>query len=101
MRLKATLKQAALAALILTEWFCFWDWTAILCISLLRRDKSGVLYVVFLVLIVLVVMLAVYLFAYMARFENSLGQSFKNGADCGGESSVVAASSGASGSERL
>ena len=38
------------------------------------------LYVVFLGLIVLVVMLAVYLFAYMARFENSLGQSFKNAA---------------------
>ena len=36
--------------------------------------------VVFLVLIALVVMLAVYLFAYMARFENSLGQSFKNAA---------------------
>ena len=45
-----------------------------------QGQKSGVLYVVFLVLIVLVVMLAVYLFAYMARFENSLGQSFKNAA---------------------
>ena len=78
---KSNFKQAALAALILTGVVLFLGLDCYIMYQFAAQgQKSGVLYVVFLVLIVLVVMLAVYLFAYMARFENSLGQSFKNAA---------------------
>lgn len=43
-------------------------------------EKSGTLYIVFLVFIVLLIVVGIYLFPYMARFENSLKQSFKNAA---------------------
>lgn len=73
---KSNFKQAALAALILTGVVLFLGLDCYIMYQFAAQgQKSGVLYVVFLVLIVLVVMLAVYLFAYMARFENSLGQS--------------------------
>ena len=78
---KSNFKQAALVALILTGVVLFLGLDCYIMYQFVAQgQKSGVLYVVFLVLIVLVVMLAVYLFAYMARFENSLGQSFKNAA---------------------
>ena len=78
---KSNFKQAAPAALILTGVALFLGLDCYIMYQFAAQgQKSGVLYVVFLVLIALVVMLAVYLFAYMARFENSLGQSFKNAA---------------------
>lgn len=41
-------------------------------------EKMGMFYIMFLIFLAIILMLATYLFPYIARFENTLKQSFKN-----------------------
>lgn len=78
---RANFKQAAAAMLI---WFGICVFMGLDCYIMYQMavsgDTSGILYIVFLVFIALLAILGIYLFPYMARFENNLKMSFKNSA---------------------
>lgn len=75
----ANFKQSVAAVLILFGVAIFMGMDCYIMYQMAQAgEKSGVLYIVFLVFIALIIMLAIYLFPYMARFENSLKQAFKN-----------------------
>lgn len=72
-------KQSAAAILILAGIGIFMGIDCYIMYQMAQAgEKSGVLYIVFLVLIALVIMLATYIFPYIARFENTLKETFKN-----------------------
>lgn len=78
---RSNFKQSAAAMLILFGVCVFMGIDCYIMYQMaVAGEKSGTLYIVFLVFIALLVVLGIYLFPYMARFENSLKQSFKNAA---------------------
>lgn len=78
---RSNFKQAAKAALILAGLGLFMALDSYIMYQFAQAGEvSGALYVVFLVFILVVIMLAVYTFAYIARFENTFKDVMKNAA---------------------
>lgn len=78
---RTNFKQSAAAMLILFGICVFMGMDCYIMYQFAAAgETSGVFYIVFVVFIALLIVLGIYLFPYMARFENSLKQSFKNAA---------------------
>lgn len=78
---RTNFKQSAAAMLILFGVCVFMGMDCYIMYQMAAAgEKSGILYIVFVVFIALLIVLGIYLFPYMARFENNLKQSFKNAA---------------------
>lgn len=76
---RTNFKQAALASLVVAGLGLFMGLDCYIMYQFAKAgEKSGALYAVFLIFILLVIMWAVYVFPYMARFENNLRQVLKN-----------------------
>lgn len=78
---RSNFKQSAAAMLILFGICVFMGIDCYIMYQMaVAGEKGGLLYIVFLVFIALLIVMGIYLFPYMARFENNLKQSFKNAA---------------------
>lgn len=78
---KSNLKQSVLINLILILMIAFLSLDCYIMYQLsLAGDKSGSLYILFVVFIVLVLVWGCYLFPYIARFENKTKLAMKNAA---------------------
>lgn len=76
---RSNFKQAAIAALILAGLGLFMALDSYIMYQFAQAGEvNGAFYIMFLVFLLVVIMLAVYTFAYIARFENTLKIVMKN-----------------------